>query len=175
MTASVEDIATLCSNIIDIYLCRPEANCRLAYIQTDDVIELGIKSWLQLNVSGWSPEDPKRSSPQNPYYKGFNTVVNEMTNTPNVPGGASALLGRAMVRRNLRNRFFHDHNQAGLTIEKKRCLEAIIDMIDLFDILFQDFKQCLCRYAPEHAQYKLLRLHAYALNNPGIDELLRRF
>ena len=174
MAASVDDIALLSSNILDIFLCRPETNCRLCFIQVDDVIELGLKTWLHLNVAGWTPEDPSRSRPGRPYYKSFATVVSEVRSTTGLSTGVPPILTRAENRRSQRNSFFHDHNQAGLTIENRRCIEAIIDMLDLFENLFPDFKDKICRYTQEQAQYKLMRLRGYALNNAGILELLRQ-
>ncbi|WP_321471410.1 hypothetical protein [uncultured Paludibaculum sp.] len=175
MAASIEDVASLCNNVIDIFLCRPDSNCRLCFIQVDDVVELGIKTWLQTNVAGWTAEDATRSTPARPYYKSFRAVVGELRGQPGLPTHVPGILARVEARRDMRNRFFHDHNQAGLTVEYRRCLEALIDLLDLFEALFADFKATVCRYTPEQAQYKLLRLRSHGLNNPGLYELMRRF
>lgn len=175
MAASIEDVAGLCNNIIDVFLCRTESNCRLCFIQVDDIVELGIKTWLQMNVTGWSAEDPTRTTPARPYYKSFRAVVAELRAQAGLPGSVGSVLQRVETRRDMRNHFFHDHTQAGLTVEYRRCLEAIIDALDLFEAIFPQFKAVLCRYTPEQAQYKLVRLRSHGLNNPGINELIRRF
>lgn len=174
MAASVDDIASLCSNVIDIFLCRPDTNARLSFIQVDDVIELGLKTWLYLNVPGWTAVDHVHPTTGKEYFKGFPTVVSEVTGNSSAPASAGPLLIRATTRRNQRNSFFHDHRQAGLTIEPRRCIEAIIDMLDLFEAIFPDFKGRLCRYTTEQSQYKLIRLKGHALNDSGVHELLRR-
>jgi len=103
------------------------------------------------------------------------TAMAELRAQAGLPAHIPNILTRVEARRDMRNQFFHDHNQARLTVEYRRCLEAIVDVLDLFESLFHIFKSVVCRYTPEQAQYKLLRLRSHGLNNPGLYELVRRF
>lgn len=174
MTASIEDLASLCSGTLDLYLYRPHGNARITFIQIDDLVELALKSWLQVNVKGWTHIDHAKPDGTE-FFKGFRKVVQEVRGAATLPPEIDELLNAVEARRNVRNRFFHDHNQTGLTVDDRRVLEAIRDMLNLLEKLFPNMKPLLCRYATEHAQYKLIRMRIHALHDAGVSELLRRF
>jgi hypothetical protein len=52
------------------------------------------------------------------------------------PHPAIALLDDALHRHQTRNRFYHDHQQSGLTIDDEKCLRALCGMFDLMECLF---------------------------------------
>ena len=55
------------------------------------------------------------------------------------PHPAIALLDDALHRHQLRNKFYHDHQQSGLTIDDDKCLRALCGMFDLMEHLFPDW------------------------------------
>jgi hypothetical protein len=113
-------------------------NVRTVFIQVDDICELALKSYLQMNVNNWDPTGGTRSDGR-PWYKGFRTVVGEVRNQVPNNQQLSDLLDRFIDRREDRNHFFHDHNLSGLTVTPQKCLEALCDLYDLLEILFSEF------------------------------------
>ncbi len=64
------------------------------------------------------------------------------------------LLDRINSRRTKRNAFFHDHKQAGLTVEQPECLHAIVDLYRLCEWLFDG----VYRAEAEKSERALLRV-----------------
>jgi hypothetical protein len=113
---------------------RQLGNVRSAYIQIDDLCELIMKSFLQINVSTWSAVSHQHNGRD--YFKGFWTITNEVRQQ--LPGNqmVSDILDRIEDRRTNRNRFFHDHQMSGLTVTDDHCLQSFCDLYALFHALF---------------------------------------
>jgi hypothetical protein len=131
------DLVDLIQTANEIYLMNPSGNARSAYIQIDDLCELILKSWLHINVSGWSPVSHQRNGRD--YFKGFKTITDEIRQeVQNQPlhQTVDPLLNGFEARRTNRNHFFHDHQMTGLTVTDENCLKAFCDLYDLTARLF---------------------------------------
>lgn len=126
----LDDLIDLIQTTNEVYLMNPSMNIRSAYIQIDDLCELSIKSFLQMNIQNWS------SLKQNGRYKSFYDIVNEINTFFNNRQDVIELTTRIKDRRDNRNHFFHDHNQSGLTVNEKNALEAFLDLYSLCSLLF---------------------------------------
>lgn len=126
----IDDLIDLIQTTNEVYLMNPSMNIRSAYIQIDDLCELSMKSFLQMNNQNWSPLR------QNGRYKSFNDIVNEINVQFNNRQDIIDLTSRIEDRRDNRNHFFHDHNQSGLTVNEKSGLEAFLDLYKLNSLLF---------------------------------------
>ncbi|MBP8000289.1 MAG: hypothetical protein KA314_11615 [Chloroflexi bacterium] len=62
------------------------------------------------------------------------------------------MLDAAADRHNVRNKFYHDHQHAGLTIDDDKCLTALCGMYDLITALFPTFTTHL-----QQTKYKIIR------------------
>jgi hypothetical protein len=129
----IDDLLNLIQSANDIYLVNPSRNVRMAYIQIDNLCELVMKSWLQENISDWSPVSHSRGGRD--YYKGFWKLADEVIQN-NSDTELSEILERIKSRRENRNIFFHNHNLSGLTVNDQQCLGAFCDLYDLTEILF---------------------------------------
>lgn len=126
----MSDLADLIETANEIYLINPSRNVRSAYIQIDDLCELTMKSYLQIAVSGWSPNK------SNNQFKNFWDITREIrAQHPSNPV-IDELMSRIEERRKNRNHFFHDQNQSGLTVHNDHCLRAFCDLYELMDNLF---------------------------------------
>lgn len=79
------------------------------------------------------------------------------------PHPAIALLDDALHRHQLRNKFYHDHQQSGLTIDDDKCLRALCGMFDLMEQLFPDWLARIQAYNTVRCQIGVLRLKKAAL------------
>ncbi|MBD2126681.1 hypothetical protein NDI39_05955 [Microcoleus sp. ZQ-A2] len=82
----------------------------------------------------WSANDPEAR-------KLFDDVIDEVRNFfPLLPSGEpdpmSNMLDEVLSRHKRRNKFYHDHQQVGVTINDDQCLHALCSMFDLIGILF---------------------------------------
>lgn len=129
-----KDLIDLIMTANEIYLVNPDKNVRSAYIQIDDLCELVMKSYLQEYVANWTPVSHQNNGRD--YFKGFRTITGEIRNE--IPNNLdlNSLLTRFEARRDNRNHFFHDQNQAALTVSKEHCLQSFCDLYDLLNILF---------------------------------------
>lgn len=193
----VSDLLDLIQNANDFYLINPLRNVRSVYIQIDDLCELALKSWLQMDVSSrqehlilalksaglinnrrrtdlalyfddaidedaleqrlkLTSSDQKAklqeslashqplsnwSEERGGGFKNFKDVVDEVKDaTPSTGDPSSSelhkVLDRIQERRTNRNKFFHDQNQTGLTVDNDSCLDAFFDLYQLCDYLF---------------------------------------
>ena len=74
----------------------------------------------------------------------FHDVIDEVKDSfPNLPSGdlnpITEMLDEALSRHRRRNKFYHDHQQVGVTINDDQCLDALCSMFDLIGILFPNF------------------------------------
>ncbi len=129
-----KDLIDLIMTANEIYLVNPDKNIRSAYIQIDDLCELVMKSYLQENINNWSPISHQHNGRD--YFKGFRTITGEIRGQFPNDQNLIDLLSRIDGRRDNRNGFFHDQNQAALTVSKVHCLQAFCDLYELMNILF---------------------------------------
>jgi hypothetical protein len=128
------DLVDLIKTANEIYLVNPAGNARSAYIQIDDLCELIMKSYLQANITAWSPISHQRNGRD--YFKGFWTITGEVRQQMPNNQAVFDLLDRIEGRRTNRNRFFHDHEMSGLTVTDEHCLQSFCDLYGLLDALF---------------------------------------
>ncbi|RXE57627.1 hypothetical protein [Acetivibrio mesophilus] len=128
----IDDLIDLIQTTNEVYLMNPSMNIRSAYIQIDDLCELSMKSFLQMNIQNWTPLKPNGQS-----FKSFRNIVNEINNYFSNRQDVVTLTTRIKDRRDNRNHFFHDPNQSGLTVLDKNGLEAFLDLYCLGSILFR--------------------------------------
>ncbi|MBX7171350.1 MAG: hypothetical protein K1X72_10355 [Pyrinomonadaceae bacterium] len=133
MSSREKDLIDLIKTTNEIYLINPSDNARTAYIQIDDLCELMIKSYLDINVQNWSPISHQRNGRD--YFKGFWAITSEIR-AANNNAAIDTILTRMENRRDNRNQFFHNHNWAGLTVTNENCLQAFCDLYDLLNGLF---------------------------------------
>ncbi|GEM_PF-2457664 len=93
----------------------------------------------------------------------FDSVIDEVkpffSSSPNSsPHPAIALLDDALHRHRLRNQFYHDHQQSGLTIDDDKCLRALCGMFDLMEQLFPDWLNHVQANNTVRCQIGVLRL-----------------
>lgn len=180
--ARIDDLIDLIQTANDIYLINPARNTRSAYIQIDDLCELGMKSYLQKNVAKWSPISHQHNGRD--FFKSFPQVTNEIRTAFAGNAAFADLLDRIEARRDNRNRFFHDQNQAGLTVDDLNCLLAFNDLYALMSGLFlPQFAQTLQANPVVQAQvavvklrlrsYKASMIHDHYLNVLSIEGPLR--
>ncbi len=132
----IADLVELIQSANDVYLANPERNVRFAYIQIDQLCELILKIWLQNNISGWNPVSHQRNGKD--YYKGFNTLIQEIIQSTSGNTSLHTLLNEFQARRDKRNNFFHNQDLAGLTVQPKECLQAFCDLYQLMEMLFSN-------------------------------------
>lgn len=108
------------------------------------------------NLHHWSANDPEAR-------KEFQDVVAETKQEfPLATGQTTSpmwtLLDEALNRHKTRNKFYHDHHQAGLTINDEKCLRALCDMFDLIEKLFPRFSDEIRRNHTVRCQIGVIRL-----------------
>jgi hypothetical protein len=101
-------------------------------------------------IQHWSANNPDARDT-------FDSIVNEIKpffpfalGAP--PHSTIALLDEALSRHKIRNKFYHDHHQTGLTIDDDKCLTALCSMYDLLSALYPNFHANL-----QQAKYKIIR------------------
>jgi hypothetical protein len=104
----------------------------------------------------WSANNPSARNT-------FDTVINEVKpffppSASGVAHPASDLLDEALQRHTTRNKFYHDHQQTGLTIDDDKCLRALCGMFDLMEYLFPDFIDKVKQNHTVRCQIGVLRL-----------------
>jgi hypothetical protein len=104
----------------------------------------------------WSANNPSARNT-------FDTVINEVKpffppSSSGVAHPASDLLDEALQRHTTRNKFYHDHQQTGLTIDDDKCLRALCSLFDLMEHLFPDFLSRIQRYNTVRCQIGVIRL-----------------
>lgn len=153
----IDDLVDLTQMANDIYLVNPSRNVRMAYIQIDDLCELAMKTWLQLNVPNWSPVSHQRNGRD--YFKGFRMIIDEVKQQNPSNHALSDILDHFDSRRDNRNRFFHDQSFSGLTVTEDECLRAFCDFYDLLIILFgNDCQDILAANRIASVQMAVIRL-----------------
>jgi len=170
----VDDLIALVQSANDAYLVNPSRNARMAYIQIDDICELAIKSWLQMKDPNWTPISHQYHGRN--YYKGFRTIIAEVTNA--TPGNQDlcALLSRFESRREKRNHFFHNQDLSGLTVTEEECVRAFCDLYDLLEMLYgNDFATGLNSNRIVRAQIIIIRLKRVFYENYWVYNLSRQF
>ena len=161
----LDDLIDLIQTANEIYLINPDRNVRTAYIQIDDLCELTMKSYLQLNMEGWSPTGT------NGYYKGFHIIDQEIRNQFSSNQPLMDLLDRFVERRGNRNHFFHNHMQTGLTVTPENGLMAFCDLYEIMAILFpapQGFQEKLQTKPILKTQTAVIRLRRESCQHPGL-------
>ncbi len=112
----------------------------------------------------------------------FDSVIDEVKPFfPPLPNGsphpAIALLDDALHRHRLRNKFYHDHQQSGLTIDDDKCLRALCGMFDLMEHLFpgtstsDSFEYLVRQNKIVRCQIIALRIKASASGSPVLENL----
>lgn len=222
----VDDLMGLIQTTNEIYLINPFINVRSAYIQIDDICELAMKSWLQIDtihrqqhcqdeltrnniirnrghrdrlrnyfdrlidehtlqtnlgiatgsaeytllqgqinanlVNGeqtllkWSPDLAGTNR-----FKNFHDIIEEVKDRTALPANDPLynVLDQIQHRRDNRNHFFHDHDQAGLTVNDKNCLDAFMDLFFLMASLFpNEYPQSVRANSVVQAQIAIIRL-----------------
>jgi len=120
-------------------------------------------------VQHWSANEPD-------IFRSYYEVVDEVKRFFTTGHPAIAFLDDALRRHQLRNRFYHDHQQTGLTIDDDRCLRALCGMFDLMEQLFpgtltKDSFEFLARSNQVvRCQIGVLRLKMVAHGSPGVEE-----
>ncbi len=104
----------------------------------------------------WSANDPEAR-------KEFQDVINEVKQEFPLPAGRTTstvltLLDEAFERHRTRNKFYHDHHQAGLTINDEKCVRALCDMFDLMEYVFPNFTDEIKKNHTVRCQIGVLRL-----------------
>ena len=89
------------------------------------------------------------------------------------PHHAIALLDETLARHRTRNKFYHDHQQSGLTIDDDKCLRALCGMFDLMEQLFPDWLAHVQANDTVRCQIGVLRLKKAALG--GHRELVQPY
>lgn len=127
LRALVEEVDTL----LEIHLAGRSTTRfnRVAYVLTDDAVELASKLYLSRKVDKWSDAKPTGG------HKGFRFVTKEVRDAT---GDASVarLLDAMDARRDHRNGFFHSTKLLELTVNNARVNEALVDVLDLCALLF---------------------------------------
>ncbi len=131
----VDDLIDLVRSANDIFLINPIRNARMAYILIDNICELTLKSWLQMNNSSWTPVSHQRNGRD--YYKSFRTIIDEVKQVTS-DSNLHTLLDNFASRREKRNQFFHDQNLSGLTVKEEECRQAFYELYKLLELLFGD-------------------------------------
>jgi len=158
----VDDLIDLIQATNEIYLINPSRNIRSAYIQIDDICELVMKSYLPIVINNWTPISHQHNGRD--YYKGFRTITSEIRQRFPQEPQMGYLLQEIEDRRENRNHFFHDHNQAGLTVNEQSCLKAFLDLYNLSSILFgNEFVQKLHANPVVQAQMAVVKLRLRGL------------
>lgn len=108
------------------------------------------------NLNHWSANNPEAR-------KEFQEVIAESKQEFPLAIGQTtspiwSLLDEALNRHKTRNKFYHDHHQAGLTINDEKCLRALCDMFDLMEHLFSKFSDEIKRNHTVRCQIGVLRL-----------------
>lgn len=168
----LDDLIDLTRSVHDTYLVNPARNVRLAYIQVDDLAELAFKTWLQGNVAGWSAVSHQHNGRDR--FKGFYTLINEVQQENGGNVILPDLLQRFKDRRENRNRFFHDHNMAALTVTEEECLRAFCDLYLLFRELFPDFAAKLKANRIANTQSVFIRLRHAAITEERLAAYCRK-
>ncbi|HHG90167.1 MAG TPA: hypothetical protein ENJ90_06790 [Devosia sp.] len=108
-------------------------------------------------IQHWSVNQPDN-------FRNYYQVVEEVKQF--FPSGdiAHSLLGDAFDRHKLRNKFYHDHQQSGLTIDDDKCLRALCGMFDLMEHLFPHWLAHVQTYDTVRCQIGVLRLKKAALS-----------
>lgn len=111
------------------------------------------------------------------------TDIDEFKNYPQVIGEVKkffaagsptwAMLDEANSRHQVRNKFYHDHRQIGLTIDDDKCLRALCEMFNLFEQLFPDFRTKVQSSHTVRCQIGVLRLKLAA--HSGANELVKPY
>lgn len=122
------------------------------------------------NLNHWSVNSPE-------FFIDFGGVINEVKQEFLANLSVLSLLDEAFIRHKTRNKFYHDHHQAGLTINDERCLKALCEMLDLMEILFPDFVDKVKQNYTVRCQIGVLRLKQTAslgqseVNQPFLNAL----
>jgi hypothetical protein len=108
-------------------------------------------------------------------HKTYDDVINDVKNfltSANTPLDAKiwSLLDGALERHKSRNRFYHDHQQSGLTINDDKCLHALCDLFELMEQLFPDFIDTVKLNKVIRCQIGVLRLKLAAHGNDELKE-----
>jgi len=169
----VDDLVDLVKTTNDILLVNEAQNARTVYIQVDDLCELALKSYLQINIANWSPISHHHNGRD--YFKGFRTVVNEVRAEFPHNQLLQDLLDRFVDRREERNHFFHDHTLSGLTVTPDKCLQALCDLYELLGILFPEFWDKVEANSILKAQIAVIRLKRRAWEDGSLNNRYQRF
>ncbi|MEG4853539.1 hypothetical protein QUB10_21970 [Microcoleus sp. B5-D4] len=117
-------------------------------------VESCLNSHRDLNH--WSANDPEAR-------KEFQDVINEVKQEFLLSAGQTTstvltLLDEAFKRHRTRNKFYHDHHQAGLTINDEECLRALCNMFDLMEYVFPNIADEIKKNHTVRCQIGVLRL-----------------
>lgn len=83
------------------------------------------------------------------------------------------MLDDAADRHRVRNKFYHDHQHTGLTIDDDKCLRSLCGMFILFEQLFPDFHAKVQTNNTVRCQIGVLRLKLAA--HSGANELVQPY
>lgn len=114
----------------------------------------------------WSANEPDN-------FRNYPEVVRDVKSF--FPSGHSVLLmlDAAADRHKVRNKFYHDHQHTGLTIDDDKCLRALCDMFSLMEQLFTDFRAKILANNTVRCQIGVLRLKLAA--HSGANELVQPY
>jgi hypothetical protein len=117
-------------------------------------VESILNNYRDLNH--WSANNPEAK-------KDFQDVINEVKQEFLLLGGQTTstvltLLDEAVKRHKTRNKFYHDHQQIGLTINDERCVSALCDMFNLMEYVFPNFADEIKKHNTVRCQIGVLRL-----------------
>lgn len=118
----------------------------------------------------WSANNPES-------FIEFGDIINEVKQEFTANSSVQTLLDEAFNRHKTRNKFYHDHHQAGLTINDERCLKALCEMFDLMEHLFPEFLDKVRLNHTVRCQIGVLRLKKTAsvgqmeLSQPYVNAL----
>ena len=107
-------------------------------------------------IQHWSANKPEA-------FNTFDNVIDEVSPffpplSDGSPHPIIALLDEVLHRHQTRNRFYHDHQQSGLTIDDDKCLHALCGMFVLMEQLFPDWLNHVQANNTVRCQIGVLRL-----------------
>jgi hypothetical protein len=112
------------------------------------------------------------SAQQSGPHVGFHQAVQDVRAIYPTNTRLQTLLDDIFNRHERRNQLYHDHQHTVWSIGDRRCLQAICDMFELLEILFQNFLSTIQNHSTVRCQIGVLRLKLAA---EGSDELKEPF
>lgn len=150
---------------------------RTSFILCDDGAELASKLFLLSDDPNWSDTTGNR-------FKPFKTVTREVRNVfqtkrSNDFTAIDTILDRIDHRRTRRNDFFHSTHLLDLNLHARDCVEALVDLLDYGDLLFQTaWHRAIAAQGNMETCEAVLRIDSKSYIDPSVtpkmDEILKR-